>query len=102
MTCVTHAGSSTELWRFDTRTRGWKQVETVAGPGTRKNHVITSVGPDLWMHGGAGAGESQDELFLLVHCAGRTWNWSDIEDVGVTVFTRIYDDDVIQVLNLFK
>jgi hypothetical protein len=47
-----------------------------------------------------------DELFLLAHPRrigpGGTWNWSDIQDVGLTAFTRIYDDDVIQVLNLFK
>jgi hypothetical protein len=48
---------------------------------------------------------TSNELFVVdvtVNGAGRTWNWSDIQDVGLTAFTRIYDDDVIQVLNLFK
>jgi hypothetical protein len=51
-----------------------------------------------------GAGNKvSDELFLLdTSAVRRTWNWSDIQDVGLTAFTRIYDNDVIQVFNLFK
>jgi hypothetical protein len=41
------------------------------------------------------AGRS-DELFS-VGAVGRTWNWSDIQDFGLSSFTRIYDNDVIQV-----
>jgi hypothetical protein len=47
----------------------------------------------------AGVGYS-DEFFSLT--VGRTWNWSDIQDFGLTVFTRIYDNDVIQVFTVFK
>ncbi len=62
MTCVTHAG--TELWRFDTFTRGWKQLidKTVvyAGvPSGRTDHAMTSVGLDLWLYGGEGDGEGE-------------------------------------------
>jgi hypothetical protein len=52
MTYVTYAGSSTELWRFDTSILKWNRVHTGAGPGKRSHHVMTSVGLDLWVHGG--------------------------------------------------
>ncbi len=57
MTCVTtHVGRSDELWRFSTSTRGWERVDNissnVAGPSARSGHVMTSVGLDLWVHGG--------------------------------------------------
>ncbi len=45
-----------ELWRFDTSTRRWEKVKNTAAnddvPSSRVNHVITSVGLDLWIHGG--------------------------------------------------
>jgi hypothetical protein len=57
MTCVPHAGRSTELWRFSTSTRGWERVDSTAangaGPNARVRHVMTSVGEDLWVHGGS-------------------------------------------------
>jgi hypothetical protein len=56
MTCVPHAGRSAELWRFSTSTRVWERVDSTAdngaGPSGRFNHVMTSVGLDLWVHGG--------------------------------------------------
>jgi len=56
MTCVTHAGSYAEMWRFSTSTRGWERVDNTsanrAGPNARFGHVMTSVGLDLWVHGG--------------------------------------------------
>jgi hypothetical protein len=56
MTDVPHAGYSSELWRFSTSTRGWERVESTAangaGPSGRHGHVMTSVGLDLWLHGG--------------------------------------------------
>jgi hypothetical protein len=57
MTGVPHAVLSTELWRFDTSTREWEgfQTNTVdngAAPSVRAGHVMTSVGLDLWVHGG--------------------------------------------------
>jgi hypothetical protein len=56
MTCVPHAGSSAELWRFSTATLGWERVDSTAangaGPSARYQHVMTSVGLDLWVHGG--------------------------------------------------
>jgi hypothetical protein len=56
MTCVPHAGLSAELWRFSTATLGWERVDSTAaigaGPSARAYHVMTSVGLDLWVHGG--------------------------------------------------
>jgi hypothetical protein len=58
MTCVPHAGDyySTELWRFSTSTRVWERADSTAangaGPSARGYHVMTSVGLDLWVHGG--------------------------------------------------
>jgi hypothetical protein len=47
---------STELWRFDTSTHGWERVDNTEGngdgPSARFGHVMTSVGEDLWIHGG--------------------------------------------------
>ncbi len=57
MTCVPHAGSSAELWRFSTATRGWERADSTATgsarPSARVYHVMTSVGLDLWVHGGS-------------------------------------------------
>jgi len=56
MTGVPHAGRSAELWRFSTSTLGWERVDSTAangaGPSARYGHVMTSVGLDLWVHGG--------------------------------------------------
>jgi hypothetical protein len=59
------AGASAEMWRFSTSTRVWEAVDSTAtngaGPSGRFGHVMTSVGLDLWVHGGveyaAGSGE---------------------------------------------
>jgi hypothetical protein len=56
MTGVPYAGFSSELWRFSTSTREWERVDHTAdngaSPSGRENHVMTSVGLDLWVHGG--------------------------------------------------
>ena len=76
---VPYAGiDSTKLWRFDTSTLRWETVNNTAvngaGPSGRSFHVMTSVGRDLWMHGGEiGAGEgdtcsSPPALLLLLYC----------------------------------
>jgi hypothetical protein len=77
MTCVPHAGDyySTELWRFSTSTRVWERADSTAasgaGPSARGYHVMTSVGLDLWVHGGdtdSGEGDAcatQVALLLL-------------------------------------
>jgi hypothetical protein len=56
MTSVPHAVFSAELWRFSTSTRVWERADSTsangAGPSGRTNHVMTSVGLDLWVHGG--------------------------------------------------
>jgi hypothetical protein len=56
MTCVSHADYSDELWRFSTSTLGWERVDIKAtngtGPSAREYHVMSSVGLDLWVHGG--------------------------------------------------
>jgi hypothetical protein len=54
---------SAELWRFSTSTRGWERLDITtangAGPSGRWSEVITSVGVDLWVHGGrTGEGDS--------------------------------------------
>ncbi len=53
-----------DLWRFNTSTRGWELVLDSPGqvqpfekfnrpvPTRRCRHVMTSVGQDLWLHGG--------------------------------------------------
>ena len=57
-TCVGHAVAriSDELWRFSTSTLGWERVDSTAangaGPSGRDYHVMSSVGLDLWVHGG--------------------------------------------------
>ena len=81
MTCVPHAGFSAELWRFSTSTRGWELVDSTAvngaGPCARSYHVMTSVGMDLWLHGGWSLGSGvlgEDDthrtrvLLLLLMC----------------------------------
>ena len=64
MTCVSHEGLSDELWRFSTSTLEWELVDsTVAngpGPSGRDHHVMSSVGMDLWVHGGT-TGSSSGE-----------------------------------------
>ncbi len=59
MTCVSPAGFSAELWRFSTSTRGWERVNSTAANGagpSLHHHVMTSVGLDLWVHGGSTGG----------------------------------------------
>jgi hypothetical protein len=65
MTCVPYAGLSAELWRFSTSSRVWELADSTAangaGPSARDGHVMTSVGLDLWLHGGiteTGEGET--------------------------------------------
>jgi hypothetical protein len=44
---------SSELWRFTTLTRTWELVDTTVNDvGTRIGHTMTSVGLDLYIHGG--------------------------------------------------
>jgi hypothetical protein len=62
MTFVPHAGYSAELWRFSTSTHVWERANSTAAngalPSARSGHVMTSVGLDLWVHGGStGSGE---------------------------------------------
>jgi hypothetical protein len=71
-------GHSAELWRFSTSTRGWERVDSTdangARPSARRAHVMTSVGLDLWLHGGyapdSGEGDTcatHVALMLLSH-----------------------------------
>jgi hypothetical protein len=46
---------NTDLWRFNTYTRGWKQVDKAMANGAvpqGQKHVMTSVGLHLWLLGG--------------------------------------------------
>ncbi len=60
LTCVTLVGISDEMWWFSTSALGWQRVDNTvtngAGPA-RAYHVMTSVGMDLWVHGGLDSGE---------------------------------------------
>jgi hypothetical protein len=80
MTYVTHTGQfghSDELWRFSTSTDGWERVDNTTTNGTgpigRTGHVMTSVGLDLWIHGGetnSGKGDKRGThvlMFTLIH-----------------------------------
>jgi hypothetical protein len=76
MTCVPHAGSySDELWWFSTSTRVWGRANSTAngaGPSARFAHVMTSVGLDLWVHGGntdSGEGDACATHVALLHVA---------------------------------
>ncbi len=76
-TCVPHAGRSDELWRFSTSTRSWERVDSTVtngdSPRGRDGHVMTSVGLDLWVHGGIDCNGEGDTclthvtLLLLPH-----------------------------------
>ena len=71
MTSLPHAGYlSAELWRFSTSTRVWERADITtangAGPSTRKGHVMTSVGLDLWVHGGSTGSEEGDAFMTCV------------------------------------
>jgi hypothetical protein len=77
MTCVPHADHSAELWRFSTSTHVWERVDSTAGngagPSARFFHVMTSVGLDLWVHGGrtdSGEGDAcaTHVALLLLSC----------------------------------
>ena len=75
MTSLPHAGSlSAEMWRFSTSTRVWERADITtangAGPSTRFLHVMTSVGLDLWVHGGStGSGEGDGLMTSVSHAA---------------------------------
>jgi hypothetical protein len=67
MTCVPHAAFLAELWWFCTSTRVWERTDSTAangaGPSARSGHVMTSVGLDLWVHGGStGSGEGDTHV----------------------------------------
>jgi hypothetical protein len=51
--CV--SGFSDELWRLSLKTLEWTRIEVTADrarPSARYSHVMSSVGLDLWVHGG--------------------------------------------------
>jgi hypothetical protein len=53
---------SDELWRFTTSTHMWERVDTTGttASGARTAHTMTSVGLDLWVHGGYTATGERD------------------------------------------
>ena len=59
--CVSRAGLSDELWRLSLKTLEWTRIEVKSDrprPSPRFGHVMSSVGLDLWVHGGVtGSGE---------------------------------------------
>jgi hypothetical protein len=77
MTSVPHAGFSSGLWRFSTSSLVWERADSTAangaGPSPRYGHVMTSVGQDLWVHGGitetgeGGSCVTHVALLLLPH-----------------------------------
>jgi hypothetical protein len=53
--CLPRAGRTNDLWRLSLTTLEWTSIEVApggAGPSARQDHVMTSVGLDLWVHGG--------------------------------------------------
>ena len=54
-------GLSDDLWRLSLATLEWTSIKVMPGgahPSSRYDHVMTSVGLDLWLHGGfTGIGE---------------------------------------------
>jgi hypothetical protein len=75
MTFVPHTdySVSAELWRFCTSTRVWERTDSTeangVGPSTRSDHVMTSVGLDLWVHGGStDSGEGDTHVQHTCHC----------------------------------
>jgi hypothetical protein len=87
MTGVPHTGFYLgDLWRFDTRTRGWDRVDNTAvndpAPSGRSSHVMTSAGLDLWLHGGSGdtysgEGDTCSAHTALPGCCGCSEGESD-------------------------
>ncbi len=60
--CLPRADTySNDLWRLSLATLEWTSIEVGSGgarPSARTSHVMTSVGLDLWVHGGnTGSGE---------------------------------------------
>ncbi len=54
--CLPRAGLSNDLWRLSLATLEWTSIEVApggVGPSARSGHVMTSVGQDLWLHGGS-------------------------------------------------
>ncbi len=54
MTCSSYADET--LWWFSTSTHVWERVDSTSDNGVRPiryNHVMTSVGVNLWVHGGS-------------------------------------------------
>ena len=54
--CLPRAGLSNDLWRLSLATLEWTSIEVAPGgasPRGRVSHVMTSVGLDLWLHGGS-------------------------------------------------
>jgi hypothetical protein len=92
MTCVTYAVNSVDLWRFDTRTRGWESVVTNGDvPRGRYSHVMTSVttsvGVDLWMHGGMTISPAI-ELGDLWRFDTSTRGWFLVHDTPIVLSPR--------------
>ena len=82
LTCVSHAVASDELWRFNTSKRAWDRVDNTGangiGPTGRYDHVMTSVGDDLWLHGGYSFdGGSLGDLWRF---STRTHGWELVHD----------------------
>ncbi len=55
VTCACRVGRTNDLWRLSLATLDWTSIEVApggSGPSARQRHVMTSVGLDLWLHGG--------------------------------------------------
>ena len=75
--CVLDAVLSDELWRLSLTTLKWTKIEVAPGgarPSARAYHTMTSVGLDLWVHGGQTGTSGEGEVcttraaLLLLHC----------------------------------
>jgi hypothetical protein len=94
-----HGGSTdsdstnAELWRFDTSTLRWETVDSTTAngvaPSGRFGHVMTSVGRDLWLHGGMTDGiregglDDSDDSATLWRFDTSTCGWEAINNTAV-------------------
>ena len=81
---------SNELWEFDNMEWNLRVGMPASDPWSRHDHVLASLGSQIFLHGGFNGSHRLDDLLITV--GGKTQDWPA---VGETSFTRIYDGDTI-------
>ncbi len=75
------AGYLGDLWSYDLAGRGWRQIDSAAGPSPRNFYAATA-GEDsryLLLHGGNAGGSSSNELWLFDYA---TTQWKTLPSTG--------------------